>query len=243
MSESTHEVRTRPESTTGEERPFLQIKDLRKSFDMGGEKLDVLKGLNLDIHQGEILAVLGASGVGKSTFLHILGTLEQPSGGSVLYESEEVFDLGPRELAQFRNRQVGFVFQFHHLLPEFTAVENALMPAIISGMEKGRAAARAEALLRDLGLGNRLGHRPGELSGGEKQRVALARAIMMEPKVLLADEPTGNLDMITGSVIHDLIVDLNRRTGVTVVVATHNRSLAEQPSRQVQMVDGRIYEG
>lgn len=243
MSESTHEVRTRPESTAGGERPFLQIRDLRKSFDMGSEKLEVLKGLNLDIHQGEILAVLGASGVGKSTFLHILGTLEHPSGGSVLYDSEEVFDLGPRELAQFRNRQVGFVFQFHHLLPEFTAVENALMPAIISGMEKGRAAARAEALLRGLGLGNRLGHRPGELSGGEKQRVALARALIMEPKVLLADEPTGNLDTITGSVIHDLIVDLNRRTGVTVVVATHNRSLAEQTSRQVQMVDGRIYEG
>lgn len=243
MSETAHAAGRRPESETGKKRPFLQIRNLRKSFDMGGEKLDVLKGLNLDVQRGEILAVLGASGVGKSTLLHILGTLERPTGGSVLYDSEEVFDLGPRELARFRNRQVGFVFQFHHLLPEFTAVENALMPAIISGMEKAKAAVRAEAILRELGLGSRLGHRPGELSGGEKQRVAIARALILEPKVLLADEPTGNLDTITGSAIHDLIVDLNRRTGVTVVVATHNQSLAERTSRQVQMVDGRIYEG
>jgi len=218
----------------------VEIRQLRKAYDHGGQKLEVLRGIDLMIGAGEMVAVVGSSGAGKSTLLHVLGTLDQPTSGSVYYVGFEVTRMAPAALADFRNRTIGFVFQFHHLLPEFTAVENCAMPALIAGLGRADAVARSRKLLERVGLGQRMTHRPGELSGGEQQRVALARALVMEPRVLLADEPTGNLDTHTGEEMHKLVVELNRDFGMTLVVVTHNPDFAARLPRRVRMVDGLI---
>jgi lipoprotein-releasing system ATP-binding protein len=218
----------------------VDIRQLRKSFEHGGAQIEVLRGIDLTIGAGEMVAIVGSSGVGKSTFLHVLGTLDQPTSGAIFYDGVDVTRMTPAKLADFRNHTVGFVFQFHHLLPEFTAVENCAMPALIAGVARDQATARASKLLGRVGLAHRLTHRPGELSGGEQQRVALARALIMEPRVLLADEPTGNLDTHTGEEIHQLVVELNRERGMTLVVVTHNNEFAARMPRRVRMVDGVI---
>ena len=219
---------------------FIQVDQLFKTYGNGAKKVEVLKGINLAVSQGDRVAIVGASGVGKTTLLHILGTLDQPTSGRVLYEGEDVFTLDERALAFFRNREIGFVFQFHHLLPEFSALENTLMPCLIQGLPKKEAASRAEAILTAVGLKDRLLHKPGELSGGEQQRVAVARAMVLEPKVLLADEPTGNLDTRTGESVFDLLQELNQVKGLTLIVVTHNSALASRMARQIHLVDGRI---
>jgi lipoprotein-releasing system ATP-binding protein len=220
----------------------IEIRNLRKSFELGGRVIEVLRGVELSIAAGEMVAVLGSSGVGKSTFLHVLGTLDMPTSGAVLYDHSDVTRWSAAQLASFRNRTIGFVFQFHHLLPEFTAEENCAMPALISGVPRPEAQERARKLLDRVGLSHRLEHRPGELSGGEQQRVALARALIMEPRVLLADEPTGNLDTQTAAEIHGLTVELNKERGMTMVVVTHNADLADRMPRRVRMVDGCIWD-
>jgi lipoprotein-releasing system ATP-binding protein len=219
---------------------LLESQEVQKSFAQGQGRLQVLTGVSLRVEAGECVAVVGPSGAGKSTLLHILGALDRPTGGRVLFRGEEVFQRPEPELARFRNRHVGFVFQFHHLLPEFTALENVAMPIRIAGRSPGEASNRAGDLLCAVGLGERLKHRPGELSGGEQQRVALARALALEPELLLADEPTGNLDHVTGDAIHALLLDWNRRVGTTLVVVTHNRELARAMDRTITLVDGRV---
>ena len=218
---------------------FIEVQQLYKTFGNGAKQVDVLKGIDLVIRPRETLAIVGASGVGKTTLLHILGTLDRPTSGKVLYDGKDVFTLDERALALFRNRQVGFVFQFHHLLPEFNALENTMLPCLIQGISKKEALSRAEAILTLVGLKERLSHRPGEMSGGEQQRVAVARAMVLEPRVLLADEPTGNLDTRTGEAVFDLLQELNRDKGLTLIIVTHNMKLAGRLSRQIQMVDGR----
>ena len=219
---------------------FIQVDQLFKTYGNGAKQVQVLKGIDLAVSQGDRVAIVGASGVGKTTLLHILGTLDQPTSGRVLYEGEDVFTLDERALAFFRNREIGFVFQFHHLLPEFSALENTLMPCLIQGLPKKEAASRAEAILTAVGLKDRLLHKPGELSGGEQQRVAVARAMVLEPKVLLADEPTGNLDTRTGESVFDLLQELNQVKGLTLIVVTHNSALASRMARQIHLVDGRV---
>jgi lipoprotein-releasing system ATP-binding protein len=220
---------------------MIEIRNLNKIFTKDGSRIEVLKDLNLTIHPGESVAILGASGAGKSTLLHILGTLDHPTSGVLLYSGTEVFRWNERQLAEFRNRKIGFVFQFHHLLPEFNSLENTMMPALICGLPKQEARKRAEIILNDVGLGDRMAHKPGELSGGEQQRVAVARALMMEPEVLLADEPTGNLDTETGRKIEDVLLELNRTKGITLIVVTHNQSLAKRMSRSIGLKDGKIH--
>ena len=218
---------------------LIQVQQLFKSYGNGAKRVEVLKGVDLTFSRGEKAAIVGASGVGKTTLLHILGTLDRPTSGKVLYEGKDIYTFGDKDLAFFRNREIGFVFQFHHLLPEFNALENTMMPCLIQGIPKKEATSRAEAILTLVGLKERLSHKPGELSGGEQQRVAVARALVLEPKVLLADEPTGNLDTKTGESVFDLLQELNQIKGVTLVVVTHNLKLAEKLSRQIQLVDGK----
>jgi lipoprotein-releasing system ATP-binding protein len=220
--------------------PLIQIEGLRKTYLLGDKRLEVLRGIDLRIDSGEILALTGPSGAGKSTFLHLLGTLDVPTAGRILFEGRDVFAQSEDELARFRNETVGFVFQSHHLLPEFTAVENAMMPGLIRRLPRAEARRRSEEMLRLVGLGERLEHRPGELSGGEQQRVALARALSLQPRLLLADEPTGNLDPQTAEGIHQLLVDLNRRLGITAVVVTHNERLATALPRRVRLAAGAV---
>ena len=217
---------------------FIVLEDLVKTFVAGASRVEVLRGLSLVIRQGETVAVIGASGIGKSTLLHIMGTLEKPTSGHVFLAGQRLDALDQKRLAAIRNRKIGFVFQFHHLLPEFNALENAAMPAMIHGLSKRDALDRAESILGRVGLADRLTHRVGELSGGEQQRVAVARALVMEPELLLADEPTGNLDSRTGSRINELLVELNRERGLTSVVVTHNLDLARMMSRQIRLLDG-----
>jgi lipoprotein-releasing system ATP-binding protein len=217
----------------------IAVQALVKTFTTNGNRVEVLKGLDLDIYSGETLAVVGASGVGKSTLLHILGTLERPTAGQVLWEGEEVFALDDRRLAAFRNQKVGFVFQFHYLLPEFDALENVMMPALIARVPKPQARERAEAILVRVGLQDRLWHRVSTLSGGEQQRVAVARSLVLKPEVLLADEPTGNLDPKSGGQVHELLMELNREQGLTSVIVTHNLELARSLNRQITLVDGK----
>ncbi|MDP2313728.1 MAG: ABC transporter ATP-binding protein [Pseudomonadota bacterium] len=220
----------------------LEIRGLTRFFRKGGEQIDVLRGADLDLAPGDSVALLGQSGSGKSTFLHILGALEPPSSGTVKVDGRELHGRPRAELDAFRNRQVGFVFQFHHLLPDHTAVDNAAMPAIIAGRRVEDARADAKRRLAQVGLGHRLGHKPGELSGGEQQRVALARALMMDPGLLLADEPTGNLDPSTASEVLDLLLDLNRDRRATLVVVTHSAELAARFPRRLRLVDGKFQE-
>ncbi|MCM2356573.1 MAG: ABC transporter ATP-binding protein [Geobacteraceae bacterium] len=219
---------------------LLEVIDLSKSFGTRAGKVEVLRGINLQVAAGETIALVGASGAGKSTLLHILGTLDRPSSGSLLFNGEEVFRRSDAALAAFRNRTIGFVFQFHHLLPEFSALENAMMPALIAGIRRSEAEAMASDLLRDVGLSHRLTHRPGELSGGEQQRVAIARALVLSPQLLLADEPTGNLDMKTSDGVHDLLAEIHQRKGITLMIVTHNERLAAGMGKIIRMVDGRI---
>jgi lipoprotein-releasing system ATP-binding protein len=215
-------------------------RDLTKSFRNGGVRIDVLQGINSDLHIGETVAIVGPSGIGKSTLLHILGTLDRPDRGTLLFEGENVFDYDDIKLANFRNRTVGFVFQFHHLLPEFSALENTMMPGLINGLSKANAGRAAEEILVRVGLQDRLQHRVGKLSGGEQQRVALARALVLKPAILLADEPTGNLDKMNSDQIHRLLLELNRELLMTLVVVTHNMELASYMSRRVTIIDGRL---
>lgn len=219
---------------------MIRVLDLYKSFPMGGHELTVLKGIRLDIGRGEMLAIVGASGAGKSTLLHIIGTLDRPTSGTVLFEGQDLFRLSDQEQAEFRNRRIGFVFQFHHLLPEFTALENTYLPALIQKRPTAQVQADAAALLKDVGLGDRLHHKPGELSGGEQQRVAVARALMQRPDLVMADEPTGNLDTHTGEALFALMRELNRSRGTTFVIVTHNEKLSAQTDRIIHMEDGRI---
>mgnify|MGYP001038285921 CR=1 FL=1 len=223
---------------------MFQAQGLKKAFLFGGSGkiIEVLKGIELKIMPGEMLGIEGASGAGKSTLLHILGALDRPTEGKVYFEDIDLFGRSEAELAEFRNRHLGFVFQFHHLLPEFSALENTMMPGLIQGMGQKEAVQKAERILGQLGLGDRLPHKPGELSGGEQQRVAVARALMLNPRVILADEPTGNLDSKTGEEVHNLLVNINRQQGITIVVVTHNPALAARMTRRVKLVDGKLYE-
>ncbi|UCD70699.1 MAG: ABC transporter ATP-binding protein [Syntrophobacterales bacterium] len=223
-------------------RSLILVENLFKSFGHGSKRVDVLKGITLTFWPGEAVAIYGSSGVGKSTFMHIIGTLDRPSAGRIIYRGQDVFSMEERALAAFRNREVGFIFQLYHLLPEFNALENTMMPALIKGMHRSEAAIKAEEILVEVGLGNRITHKPGELSGGEQQRVAVARSLILQPTLLLADEPTGNLDTKTGNAIHDLLMRLNIEKRVTLIVVTHNHEIASRMPRRIQMVDGKVFE-
>lgn len=220
----------------------IEVQDLRKSFPLGNKVIEVLKGITVKIEPGDMIALVGTSGAGKSTFLHLLGALDSPTSGNVIVDGISLGSLKPNKLAAFRNQTIGFVFQFHHLMPDFTAVENVAMPALIAGEKKSKILGQAQALLERVGLSHRISHRPSELSGGEQQRVALARAIMRKPRLLLADEPTGNLDTKTGQEIHSLMVELNQEYGMTMVVVTHNEDLANRMPRCLHMKDGLLIE-
>ena len=220
--------------------PLLITRSIVKQYPTASGALDVLKGIDVTIYPGEIIAIVGASGVGKSTLLNILGALDRPTSGEVEIDGALISQLDDRRLAQFRNRTVGFVFQFHHLLPEFTALENVMMPALIARRHGSGVMNRAKQLLTDVGLAPRLSHRPGELSGGEQQRVAVARALMNEPRLVLADEPSGNLDMRASESLHQLLWNLSRRDGRTFIIVTHNLELAKQADRVIELFDGRI---
>ena len=220
----------------------LQTLDLHKSYFSGPVELSVLKGIDIAIEAGEMISIVGASGVGKSTLLHLLGALDRPTDGKVLYEDQDIFELTDRKLARFRNGELGFVFQFHHLMPEFSAIENVMMPALIAGNKKEQARNLAAELLYKVGLSGREKHRPGELSGGEQQRVAVARALINKPKVVLADEPTGNLDEKTSEGVHDLLWELNEQTNQTFIIATHNQNLARRADRIIRLADGQAKE-
>ncbi len=230
---------------------LIRIDNLHKSFYDGDIELKVLKGVNLDIHKSEILAIMGASGVGKSTLLHIIGTLDRPTDGNIFYEDEDITAFSERELTRFRNDAIGFVFQFHQLLPEFTALENVAMSRIIRNTRNAvdkdgnrynsnDAYEKAEILLESVGLSERLRHFPGQLSGGERQRVAIARALINQPKVVLADEPTGNIDDKTSEAVLDVLQDINERLNQTFIIVTHDSRLSERANRTVHLVDGKI---
>ena len=220
--------------------PLLAIEGLSKAYLTGGRRLAVLQDVSLEIAAGEMVALTGPSGAGKSTFLHLVGALDAPTTGRILFEGRDLASLEEDDLARFRNESVGFVFQSHHLLPEFTALENAMMPGLVRRLSRGEARRRAEESLARVGLSDRLEHRPGELSGGEQQRVALARALVLQPRLLLADEPTGNLDPQTAAGIHALLQELNRDLGITGVVVTHNETLAASLGRRIRLVAGRL---
>lgn len=213
---------------------MIEVKNIHKSFG----SLEVLKGVNLQVQQGEIVAIIGKSGAGKTTLLQIIGTLDRPSQGKVLIDGTDVFALKDRELAAFRNKHIGFIFQFHQLLPEFTALENVCIPAMIAREKESDYRPRAEQLLRDLGLGDRLQHKPNALSGGEKQRVAAARALMMHPDIILADEPTGSLDEKNKRELSDLLLQLRKQYGQTILLVTHDKDLASMADRVIEIHDG-----
>ena len=220
--------------------PLLEVSGLSKSFATGEGAIEVLRELELRVGRGEMVAILGESGVGKSTLLHVLGTLDHPSAGSVRFEGRDLFAEAPDALARFRNECLGFVFQFHHLLPEFSAVENVMMPGLLRGLAPEEIRPRAEAILEEVGLSARLRHPVGKLSGGERQRVAVARALVLDPLLVLADEPTGNLDPATGERVAELLLALNRTRGAALVVVTHSLDLAGRLGRAERLVDGRL---
>ena len=220
------------------EAELIEAVGVTKSFKTAAGELRVLKGIDLSIRKGEMLGIIGASGAGKSTLLHILGALDRPTAGRVMFKDKDIASMDENSLARLRNTSIGFVFQFHHLLPEFNSLENVMFPAIISGTPFPEAGKKANALLGELGLSGRTRHRPGELSGGEQQRVAVARALIQSPEVVLADEPTGNLDTSTGNDLFGLFLELNKKRGITFVVVTHNKSLSDRCHRVLEMADG-----
>jgi lipoprotein-releasing system ATP-binding protein len=222
---------------------LVEIRGLCRSFETAAGRVDVLEDLDLDINDGDRIAIVGQSGVGKSTFLHILGTLDHPTSGRVSFRGTSVFDRSREELAQLRGRFLGFVFQFHHLLPEFNAVENVMMPGLVQGISPGEMRERAAAMLKDVGLGHRLEHSVGKLSGGERQRVAVARALVLDPPLVLADEPTGNLDPATGDQVAELLFEMNRTRGTTLVVVTHSKRMADQLGRVLVLNEGKLSVG
>jgi lipoprotein-releasing system ATP-binding protein len=219
---------------------LLDIKNLSKVFEHREKRITVLSGLNLQVAQGEMCAVVGASGAGKSTFLNVVGTLDTPTDGVILYNGEDITQFSQKKLSDFRNKTIGFVFQFHYLLPEFTALENVMMPGMIQKMNRTKLENLAINILAEVGLSHRLSHRPGELSGGEQQRVALARALVLKPALLLADEPTGNLDRETAEGIHDLFVEMNKKYNTTMLLVTHNEELAGRMPRSLHLENGQI---
>lgn len=219
---------------------ILVARGLHKTYTMGRSTVEVLKGIDLEIAEGNIVAIVGPSGVGKSTLLHILGTLDRPTQGRVEINGTNVFDFDDKKLAYFRSKTIGFVFQFHHLLPEFSALENVMMPALIAGQPKNKIVQRAKHLLQEVRLEHRENHRPSELSGGELQRVAVARALMNDPQIVLADEPSGNLDQASSRALHELLWQLSRKDKRTFVIVTHNLELAENTDKVVELFDGRI---
>jgi lipoprotein-releasing system ATP-binding protein len=221
---------------------LLEITGLCKTYEIGKNRVEVLSGIHLELEAATTTALVGASGAGKSTLLHLLGALDRPTSGTVRFRGDDIFRKNDRELATFRNRSIGFVFQFHHLLSEFTALENVMMPALIARVPRAEARGMAEELLADVGLAERLSHRPGELSGGEQQRVAIARAVANAPRVLFADEPTGNLDPHTADHVFQALMQLVRATGVAMLIATHNMELAGRMDRRVSLVDGKVVE-
>ncbi len=220
--------------------PLIQAVGLSKSY-QDGRRIDVLLDLDLEVAPGEAVAIVGQSGAGKSTLLHVLGTLDRPTAGRVLFDGVDLFGLREHEQATFRNRELGFIFQFHHLLPDFSALENVMMPALIRGMNAVEAEARARTVLERVGLGARLTHKPGELSGGEQQRVAVARAVALSPRVILADEPTGNLDPLTGAEVQGLLLELNREQQITLIIVTHNEALSTAVHRTLRLQNGQLH--
>ena len=228
------------DNQTNRQSHLITVRGLSKSFSNNGIRIEILKSINFDLDAGETISFVGASGIGKSTLLHILGTLDRPDSGTFLFQDKDVLLFDDEKLARFRNESIGFVFQFHHLLPEFSAVENTMMPALIKGVSKKEARESAETILVRVGLKDRLSYRVNKLSGGEQQRVALARALVLEPVILLADEPTGNLDEKNKNHIHDLLLELNQELGMTLVVVTHNMDLASYMSRSVTIIDGQL---
>lgn len=219
---------------------MLNAKNISKTYGKGHTALTVLDDLSFECKAGEVVGIYGSSGSGKSTLLHIIGGLDRPSGGQVMIEGEELYSYSEKRLAGFRNKTIGFVFQFYHLLPEFSALENAMMPCLIAGLSKDEAKKRAVAALERTGLGGRQTHRPSELSGGEQQRVAISRAIVMRPRLLLADEPTGNLDKKTGADVMKVLIDLNRKDGMGIVMVTHDHSLISDMDRKLELKDGKL---
>ena len=228
------------DNQTGRQSHLISVRGLGKSFSHNGIRVEILKSINLDLDAGETISIVGASGIGKSTLLHILGTLDRPDSGTFLFQDKDVLLFDDEKLARFRNESIGFVFQFHHLLPEFSAVENTMMPALIRGVSKKEAREAAETILVRVGLKDRLSYRVNKLSGGEQQRVALARALVLKPVILLADEPTGNLDEKNKNQVHDLLLELNQELGMTLIVVTHNMDLASYMSRIVTIIDGQL---
>ena len=219
---------------------MLELTNIHKSYKHNGNTIDVLKGIDITVDQGDSLAIIGASGAGKSTLLNIMGALEFPSSGQVRFRGKDISKIDEAGLCRLRNKEIGFVFQFHHLLPEFNALENTIMPALISGMGMKESKEKAEKILSKVGLADRLNHRTGELSGGEQQRVAIARALMMQPRLLLADEPTGNLDRNTGNDIVDLLLHIREEEGLSMVIVTHNQQLADNMTKVMEIVDGKL---
>jgi lipoprotein-releasing system ATP-binding protein len=229
-------------TTTDSQNIDFQARALTKTFVQGSTRLEILKGVDLDLTRGEMVAIVGTSGTGKTTLLQILGGLDRPTSGAMLYHQENIFLKGDRQLSEFRNQAIGFVFQFHHLLPEFTALENVMLPGMIGGMDHRQLLDQARLLLAQVGLAARTGHKIGELSGGEQQRVALARALVMKPALLLADEPTGNLDPATGNMVFEIIRKMNRELGLTTVMVTHNHELARRMDRCLSLREGLLRE-
>lgn len=219
---------------------LIEAVDVTKTFTTAAGELNVLKGISMAVSPGEMVGIIGASGAGKSTLLHILGALDKPTSGRILFRGKDLARTEESDLASIRNSHIGFVFQFHHLLPEFSALENVVFPGIIGGRPFAEVEAEARGLLEELGLAKRLQHRPGQLSGGEQQRVAVARALIQSPQIVLADEPTGNLDTATGNELFGLFVEQNRRRGVSFVIVTHNQTLSDRCHRVVDMADGMI---
>jgi len=222
---------------------LLAVRDLHKSFIEGASAIHVLRGADFDLAEGERVAVVGQSGVGKSTLLHILGTLDRPTSGEILFRGKQLPLDNEPALCEFRNRQIGFVFQFHYLLPDFSAIENVMFPALIQGMDAQQARCEGEQLLETVGLKDRMSHRPGKLSGGEQQRVAVARAVILKPSLVLADEPTGSLDLRIGEEVHELLFQLNQEKKIALIVATHNRDFADKIGRRVELRDGQLFAG
>jgi len=222
--------------------PFIEVQNICKSFDDAGHSLDVLRGITFSMSKREIVAIVGESGAGKSTLLHILGTLDHPTEGKVIVEGRDIFSWNEEERADFRNNTIGFIFQFHNLLPEFDALENVMMPMLIAGADRSVAREKAIGIIDEVGLSNRISHKPGELSGGEQQRIAIARSLVNDPKLVLADEPTGNLDVENGEIVFDLLRKLNREREITFVLVTHNQTLVNKSDRAIRIVGGLVSE-